>query len=201
MGISSMTCRRVRPRIALGIWALPPPSRGSRPRGSHGIGAAQRRADRPRRPGLRRPRLLRLHRTSARRTSTAWRSEGVRLTDFYANGPVCTPTRAALMTGRYQQRVGLEWAISPGQKEPGLPALARRRWPACSRTPATRTALFGKWHLGYKPRVRPDRPRLRRVLRLPQRQHRPLLATARSTASPTCTRAPSPSSARATRPT
>src|SRR6516225_4825738 len=46
---------------------------------------------------------------------------GVRLTDFYANGPVCTPTRAALMTGRYQQRVGLEWAISPGQKEPGLP--------------------------------------------------------------------------------
>src|SRR5262249_45863354 len=47
--------------------------------------------------------------------------QGVRFTDFYANGPVCTPTRAALMTGRYQQRVGLEWAISPGQKEPGLP--------------------------------------------------------------------------------
>ena len=33
--------------------------------------------------------------------------QGVRLTNFYANGPVCTPTRAALMTGRYQQRVGL----------------------------------------------------------------------------------------------
>src|SRR5262249_42866096 len=47
--------------------------------------------------------------------------QGVRFTDFYANGPVCTPTRAALLTGRYQQRVGLEWAISPGQKEPGLP--------------------------------------------------------------------------------
>ncbi len=34
--------------------------------------------------------------------------EGVRLTDYYANAPVCTPTRAALMTGRYQQRVKLE---------------------------------------------------------------------------------------------
>src|SRR6186713_2757265 len=35
--------------------------------------------------------------------------QGVRLTNFYANGPVCTPTRAALMSGRYQQRAGLEW--------------------------------------------------------------------------------------------
>ncbi len=34
--------------------------------------------------------------------------EGVRLTDYYANAPVCTPTRAALITGRYQQRVKLE---------------------------------------------------------------------------------------------
>src|SRR5580704_15669427 len=47
--------------------------------------------------------------------------QGARLTDFYSNGPVCTPTRAGLMTGRWQQRVGLEWAIYPGQKEPGLP--------------------------------------------------------------------------------
>jgi hypothetical protein len=37
--------------------------------------------------------------------------EGVRFTDFYANAPVCTPTRAAFITGRYQQRVGLEWAM------------------------------------------------------------------------------------------
>lgn len=37
--------------------------------------------------------------------------EGVRFTDFYANAPVCTPTRAAFITGRYQQRVGLEWAL------------------------------------------------------------------------------------------
>ncbi|HEY8506240.1 MAG TPA: sulfatase-like hydrolase/transferase, partial [Gemmataceae bacterium] len=41
--------------------------------------------------------------------------EGVRLTSFYANGPECTPTRAALLTGRYQHRVGgLECAIGLG---------------------------------------------------------------------------------------
>jgi arylsulfatase A-like enzyme len=80
---------------------------------------------------------------------------GVRLTDFYSNGPVCTPTRAALMTGRWQQRVGLEWAISPGQKEPGLPAretsLARLLKDA-----GYRTALCGKWHLGYKKEFAPN---------------------------------------------
>ena len=37
--------------------------------------------------------------------------DGVRLTDAYANGAVCTPTRAALISGRYQQRVGLEWVL------------------------------------------------------------------------------------------
>src|SRR5436309_15354128 len=41
--------------------------------------------------------------------------QGVRFTNFYANGPECTPTRAALLTGRYQQRVGgLECAIGNG---------------------------------------------------------------------------------------
>jgi arylsulfatase A-like enzyme len=51
--------------------------------------------------------------------------EGVRLTDAYANGPACTPTRAALISGRYQQHVGLEWALtnSPADRELGLPAL------------------------------------------------------------------------------
>jgi arylsulfatase A-like enzyme len=53
------------------------------------------------------------------------------------------------MTGRYQQRVGLEWAISPGEKEPGLPveetSLARML-----KQVGYGTALFGKWHLGYR---------------------------------------------------
>ena len=37
--------------------------------------------------------------------------EGLRLTNFYANAPVCTPTRCASITGRWKQRVGLVWAF------------------------------------------------------------------------------------------
>src|SRR4051812_6369178 len=80
--------------------------------------------------------------------------EGTRLTDFYSNGPVCTPTRAALMTGRWQQRVGLEWAIFPGQKEPGLPA-AETCVAKMLKDAGYRTAIFGKWHLGYRKEYSP----------------------------------------------
>ena len=38
-------------------------------------------------------------------------AEGVKFADFYANAPVCTPTRAGFMTGRWQQRFGLEFAF------------------------------------------------------------------------------------------
>jgi arylsulfatase A-like enzyme len=75
--------------------------------------------------------------------------QGVRLTDFYANGPVCTPTRCALMTGRYQQRIGgLEWAIPPGKKHLGLPA-QERTIASRLREVGYATAMSGKWHLGY----------------------------------------------------
>ncbi len=39
-------------------------------------------------------------------------AQGVRLTDYHSNGPVCSPTRAALMTGKYQQRTGVEGVIT-----------------------------------------------------------------------------------------
>jgi len=54
--------------------------------------------------------------------------EGVRLTDAYANGAVCTPTRTALITGRYQQRVALEWASVPRREieSSACPRLGRR---------------------------------------------------------------------------
>ncbi len=82
--------------------------------------------------------------------------EGVRLSDFYA-APQCTPTRAALITGRYQQRVGLERALSTTgpSLEQGLRATARSL-PHLLRQNGYATALIGKWHLGYKPEFGPN---------------------------------------------
>lgn len=82
--------------------------------------------------------------------------DGVRLTDCYSNGPVCTPTRCGLLTGRYQQRFGLEWAFGPGHKDYGLEphqnTIARYLKAA-----GYRTGIFGKWHLGYAPEYGPNR--------------------------------------------
>jgi arylsulfatase A len=83
--------------------------------------------------------------------------EGVRLTDAYANGAVCTPTRAALITGRYQQRVGLEWVITsaPADRGRGLPVTGTSL-PALLKTNGYATGLMGKWHLGFRPEFGPN---------------------------------------------
>lgn len=95
-------------------------------------------------PDIRTPHLDRLAR------------QGVRLTDFYANGPTCSPTRYAFMTGQYQQRGGLEYALFYQQKGAGLPpdgaTLATRL-----KTAGYATALIGKWHLGYDEGRTPNR--------------------------------------------
>ena len=88
--------------------------------------------------------------------------EGVRLTDFYANAPVCTPTRAGLMSGRYQQRVRLERPIETNAATPatgldiGLPATGRSL-PQILKNAGYATGLVGKWHLGFKPEFQPNR--------------------------------------------
>ena len=80
--------------------------------------------------------------------------EGVRLTDCYANSAMCSPTRASLMTGRYPQRAGFDWAIGYGEHGRGL-AGSEASLARMLRGAGYRTALFGKWHLGYDDRFSP----------------------------------------------
>lgn len=86
---------------------------------------------------------------------------GLRLTQGYANSPVCSPTRVALMTMRYQYRVrgGMEEPISgnpKGSTPLGLPAHLPTL-PSQLRKAGYATALIGKWHLGYPPTFGPLR--------------------------------------------
>lgn len=72
---------------------------------------------------------------------------GATLTHFYAQ-PMCTPTRAALMTGRYPFRYGLQTAVIPSVSAYGLDTT---EWlmPQCLKEAGYRTAIIGKWHLGH----------------------------------------------------
>ena len=82
--------------------------------------------------------------------------EGVRLTDSYAAAPLCTPTRAAFMTGGYQHRVGLEAVLTPRNNQLGLSA-SEPTLPRLLKNSGYATGLVGKWHLGWKPEFHPNR--------------------------------------------
>jgi arylsulfatase A-like enzyme len=70
-------------------------------------------------------------------------AEGAKLTQFYVQ-PMCTPTRAALMTGRYPFRYGLQTAVIPSVSAYGLDTT---EWlmPQCLKEAGYKTAIIGKW--------------------------------------------------------
>ncbi|HUV67273.1 MAG TPA: sulfatase-like hydrolase/transferase [Sedimentisphaerales bacterium] len=80
--------------------------------------------------------------------------EGMKFTDFHSNGAVCSPTRAGLMTGRYQQRVGIEDVIVGTRDSNGLDP-KELTVPRLMKDAGYKTALYGKWHLGHLGKFNP----------------------------------------------
>jgi len=83
--------------------------------------------------------------------------EGMRFTNFYASGPVCSPTRAGLLTGRYQQRAGIPgvvYAAPNRNRQHGL-QMNEVTLAEALREVGYATGMFGKWHLGYERRYNP----------------------------------------------
>lgn len=109
--------------------------------------------------------------------------EGARLTSFYVAAPLCTPSRAALMTGCYPRRVSMEPPSSLAVDLPNIPP--GKRFPVClagdgnglnpdeitiaeiAQSVGYRTGIFGKWHLGDQPEFLPTRQGFEEFFGLP----------------------------------
>ncbi|HSB12474.1 MAG TPA: sulfatase-like hydrolase/transferase [Blastocatellia bacterium] len=84
---------------------------------------------------------------------------GVKFTNAYVSAPVCSPSRAGLLTGRYQQRFGFEFNAGPLQRalsdpEMGLPTSEVTLAEVMKKAGYT-TGMVGKWHLGMHPKFHP----------------------------------------------
>ncbi|PQO33831.1 sulfatase-like hydrolase/transferase [Blastopirellula marina] len=80
---------------------------------------------------------------------------GVMFTNGYVSGTVCSPSRAGLLTGRYQNRFGHEFNIPPVYSETNGLSLDETLLPAVLKSAGYRTIALGKWHLGYAPQFHP----------------------------------------------
>lgn len=81
-------------------------------------------------------------------------ASGVRFTDWYSNCPVCSGSRASLLTGQYPHRAGVTGVLPGTRDTEGLPD-NKPTIASALRELGYRTALFGKWHLGVTPRSQP----------------------------------------------
>lgn len=79
---------------------------------------------------------------------------GMTFDQMYSASPICMPARAALLTGRLPQRVGLPWVSPPDNAREGMPQYERTLGDVLHEV-GYRTGIFGKWHLG-DPAVRPE---------------------------------------------
>jgi arylsulfatase A len=109
--------------------------------------------------------------------------EGARLTSFYVAAPLCSPSRAALMTGCYPRRVSMEPPSSLAVELPNIPP--GKRFPVLlaadgnglnpdeitiaelAQSVGYRTGIFGKWHLGDQPKFLPTRQGFEEFFGLP----------------------------------
>nr|WP_252738710.1 sulfatase-like hydrolase/transferase [Psychrosphaera sp. B3R10] len=85
--------------------------------------------------------------------------EGMRFTDFHSSGTVCSPTRAGLITGRYQHRSTVDGVVNADPKHPshsfGVDPKSQITFPSLVKSQGYKTALIGKWHIGYQQRYHP----------------------------------------------
>jgi arylsulfatase A-like enzyme len=77
--------------------------------------------------------------------------------DYHSNGAVCSPTRAALLTGRYQQRCGIEGVVTAARHRHTGMALKEVTFAEVLKKHGYATGLFGKWHVGYSGEFNPVR--------------------------------------------
>ncbi|MEZ5325290.1 MAG: sulfatase-like hydrolase/transferase [Verrucomicrobiales bacterium] len=80
---------------------------------------------------------------------------GTRFTQFYAAAPVCSPSRAALLTGRYPVRAGVPGNTTSTKGQPGMPG-EQVTLGEMFKSAGYATAHIGKWHLGYIPEHMPN---------------------------------------------
>lgn len=81
--------------------------------------------------------------------------EGTRFTQFYVGAPVCSPSRAALMTGRYPQGAGVPGNVSSQPGHTGMPS-EQITIAEMMKSADYTTGHVGKWHLGYTPETMPN---------------------------------------------